>query len=137
MGEELSFCGSRSSEIDVRANFSLDFRSFLTSSASQTPAAVMANFGDLKSDGGLNKLNGFLSSKSYIEGFVYSSADDKTFGQLAKCPDAKKHPHAARWYRHIQVTGGHQEELQSHQRLQRRCPHAHGLRRRGAGRHEV
>merc|ERR1712061_884079 len=78
------------------------FVHFLTSSASQTPAAVMANFGDLKSDGGLNKLNGFLSSKSYIEGFVYSSADDKTFGQLAKCPDAKKHPHAARWYRHIQ-----------------------------------
>merc|ERR1711976_949270 len=62
----------------------------------------MANFGDLKSDGGLNKLNGFLSSKSYIEGFVYSGADDKVFGQLAKCPDSKKHPHAARWFRHIQ-----------------------------------
>ena len=31
-------------------------------------SATMANFGDLKSDGGLNKLNGFLSSKSYIEG---------------------------------------------------------------------
>ena len=46
------------------------FVPFLTSSASQTPAAVMANFGDLKSDGGLNKLNGFLSSKSYIEGSV-------------------------------------------------------------------
>merc|ERR1712018_991365 len=52
-------------------------------------SATMANFGDLKSEGGLNKLNGFLSSKSYIEGFVYSWADDKTFGQLAKCPDAK------------------------------------------------
>ena len=34
--------------------------------------------------------------------FVYSSADDKIFGQLAKCPDSKKHPHAARWFRHIQ-----------------------------------
>ena len=33
---------------------------------------------------------------------MYSSADDKVFGQLAKCPDSKKHPHAARWYRHIQ-----------------------------------
>merc|ERR1712027_69443 len=65
-------------------------------------SATMANFGDLKSDGGLNKLNGFLSSKSYIEGFVYSAADDKVFGQLAKCPDSKKHPHAARWFRHIQ-----------------------------------
>ena len=32
---------------------------------------------------------------------MYSSADDKVFGQLAKCPDSKKHPHAARWYRHI------------------------------------
>merc|ERR1712039_1127823 len=55
-----------------------------------TSSPTMANFGDLKSDGGLNKLNGFLSSKSYIEGFVYSSAD------------SKKHPHAARWFRHIQ-----------------------------------
>ena len=34
--------------------------------------------------------------------FVYSGADDKVFGQLAKCPDSKKHPHAARWFRHIQ-----------------------------------
>ena len=34
--------------------------------------------------------------------FVYSAADDKVFGQLAKCPDSKKHPHAARWFRHIQ-----------------------------------
>ena len=33
---------------------------------------------------------------------MYSAADDKVFGQLAKCPDSKKHPHAARWFRHIQ-----------------------------------
>jgi len=61
------------------------------------------SFGDLKSEAGLKKLNDFLAENSYIQGFTPSAADVSTLKSVgAKAPDAKKFPHAARWFRHIQ-----------------------------------
>lgn len=62
----------------------------------------MTNFGDLSKDSGLSQLNAFLESRSYLVGYVPSQADVATFGQIGgKAPDGNRHPHVARWYRHI------------------------------------
>eukprot|EP00937_MAST-01D_sp_MAST-1D-sp2_P001958 g1958.t1 len=55
---------------------------------------------------GLAKLNGVLSSKSYIEGFSFSDADSAVFATATGAPDADKFPHAFRWYIHIAALTG-------------------------------
>jgi elongation factor 1-beta len=50
--------------------------------------------------------NGFMGSKSYVEGFQFSSADSDYFGQFSSPPDATKYPHAFRWYIHIAALSG-------------------------------
>ncbi|XP_078100467.1 elongation factor 1-beta [Sander vitreus] len=57
-------------------------------------------FGDLKSASGLKVLNGFLSDRSYIEGYVPSQADVAVFEAIGGAPAADL-CHALRWYNHI------------------------------------
>merc|ERR1711964_300082 len=45
-----------------------------------------------------NALNNALSGASYLSGFVASQADLAQFDSMSGAPDAKQHPHAARWY---------------------------------------
>ncbi|OIR58580.1 MAG: translation elongation factor EF-1 beta subunit (eEF1B) [Amphiamblys sp. WSBS2006] len=62
-------------------------------------------FGDLKSTEGLERLDAFLASRSYIEGHSASVADAVILKELSGCPDCAKSPHAARWYEHIAGLG--------------------------------
>ncbi|XP_029923847.1 elongation factor 1-beta [Myripristis murdjan] len=57
-------------------------------------------FGDLKTPSGLKVLNDFLSSRSYIEGFVPSQADVAVFEAISS-PPAADLCHALRWFNHI------------------------------------
>ncbi|XP_074483331.1 elongation factor 1-beta [Sebastes fasciatus] len=57
-------------------------------------------FGDLRSASGLKVLNGFLSERSYIEGYVPSQADVAVFEAISAQPSADL-CHALRWYNHI------------------------------------
>merc|ERR1712183_261662 len=57
-------------------------------------------FGDLRSDGGVQALNSFLESKSYIDGYVPSQADVAVYEGLASAPNSK-YCHALRWYNHV------------------------------------
>jgi elongation factor 1-beta len=61
---------------------------------------------DVSTDKGLSAFNGFMGSKSYVEGWQFSSADSDYFGQFSSCPDSVKHPHAYRWYIHIAALQG-------------------------------
>lgn len=61
---------------------------------------------DLTSDKGKNAFNGQMGSKSYVEGWMYSSADSEAFAQMGSCPDSKKMPHAYRWFIHIAALQG-------------------------------
>jgi len=58
-------------------------------------------FTDFVSDAGLQLLNSFLTTRSYIVGYAPSQADVVTFKAISSAPDAAKYPHAARWYKHI------------------------------------
>jgi len=57
-------------------------------------------FGDLKTEQGIKALNEFLSTKSYIEGYLPSQADTAIFEALKSAP-SQKFQHALRWYNHI------------------------------------
>lgn len=58
--------------------------------------------GDVNSDAGLSKLNGFLASRSYVDGWTASQSDVAVFdGVAGKGPDAAKYPHARRWWNQI------------------------------------
>ncbi|ETV96884.1 hypothetical protein H310_10160 [Aphanomyces invadans] len=59
------------------------------------------SFNDVESEVGLKKLNGFLTAKSYIEGFQFSAADSALFAKFNAVPDAAKVPNVYRWYIHI------------------------------------
>lgn len=59
-------------------------------------------FANLDSDSGLAILNNYLADKSYIEGWEASQADIAVAEAVKTAPDAKKYPHAARWFKHIQ-----------------------------------
>lgn len=59
-------------------------------------------FTDLNTDSGISSLDKYVQDKSYIEGFEPSQADVSVFEAIRTRPDAKKFPHAARWYSHIE-----------------------------------
>ncbi|RLN73130.1 hypothetical protein BBJ28_00002792 [Nothophytophthora sp. Chile5] len=59
------------------------------------------SFDNLDQDAGLKKLNGFLTNKSYIEGYQFSAADVATFEKFSSVPDAAKNPNVYRWYVHV------------------------------------
>lgn len=62
-------------------------------------------FGDLDTDAGMSALNEFMSDKSYIGGFLPSQADAILF-EAFRAPPLPSHPHALRWFLHIQSFGG-------------------------------
>merc|ERR1711881_218194 len=57
------------------------------------------SFGDLSSAAGLEKLNAFLSDKSYISGYTPSQADVSVFNAIKSSP--KSVEHVLRWWNHI------------------------------------
>ena len=57
--------------------------------------------GDINADAGLKKLNSFLESRSFVEGWTPSQSDVVVFSGISKAPDAAKYPHARRWYNNI------------------------------------
>lgn len=61
---------------------------------------------DGSSAAGLKKLNGYLSTRSYIEGYTMSAADTAAFATCSGVPSAKDTPHAFRWYKHIAAKTG-------------------------------
>jgi elongation factor 1-beta len=63
---------------------------------------------DVTTEKGLAAFNGFMGSKSYVEGYSMSAADTNEFAKFqGNVPDPVKLPHAYRWYVHIAaLTGG-------------------------------
>lgn len=66
----------------------------------------MVAFKSLATDAGLAQLNEHLLTRSYIEGYQASRDDLAVFSAIAKAPDAKKYPNAARWWNHIKALLG-------------------------------
>ena len=66
----------------------------------------MANKFDVSSDKGVMAFNGFMGTKSYVEGFQFSTADSDMFTKMTGIPDQKKAPHAWRWYVHVAAIKG-------------------------------
>jgi len=62
------------------------------------------SFGDVSTPAGLTKLNEHLKNSSFIQGYELSSLDALTFEALNTAPTAS-HPHALRWYKHVQSFG--------------------------------
>ena len=60
----------------------------------------MSQFGDLKTRAGQQALNSYLESRSYIEGFAPSQADNAVFEALATAPPGDLF-HALRFFNHI------------------------------------
>jgi len=58
-------------------------------------------FADLASAPGVNALENFLKTRSYIEGYSPSQADVSVFKALKANPDPSKFPNTFRWSRHI------------------------------------
>jgi elongation factor 1-beta len=48
-----------------------------------------------------DKLNTYITTRSYIDGYHPTKADATAFAGLSSAPNAATHPHAARWYKHI------------------------------------
>ncbi|CAM9136602.1 unnamed protein product [Pylaiella littoralis] len=61
---------------------------------------------DLSTPKGMGAFNGFISSKSYVEGYSYSQADADAFAGCSGVPDKAKAAHAYRWYIHIAAIKG-------------------------------
>lgn len=59
------------------------------------------DLGNLKADSGLQKLNDYLLSRSYISGYTPTQDDVITAGKLLGAPSSSKYPNAYRWYKHI------------------------------------
>jgi len=65
---------------------------------------MACQFKKLSNDGDLAKLNDFLSTRSYIEGYRASQSDVCVYKQalsLAANLDCSKFPHVSRWFNHI------------------------------------
>lgn len=63
--------------------------------------AATLEFGNLKSDVGLGKLEEHLKMRSYVTGFRATADDVLTFKKLLGKPTQNKYPSVCRWYRHI------------------------------------
>ena len=46
-------------------------------------------------------MNGYLQTRSFLEGTHHSKADDECFESMRMTPDETKYPYAYRWYLHI------------------------------------
>ncbi|KAL8972893.1 MAG: hypothetical protein Q9183_000282 [Haloplaca sp. 2 TL-2023] len=58
-------------------------------------------FKDFLTDAGLNTLESWVTTRSYIAGYGPSQADVTSFKALPSEPKVEKYPHAWRWYKHI------------------------------------
>jgi len=65
----------------------------------------MANFGDLSTKGGLEKLNEHLKTRSYVRSVQATQLDGSIYGQIKSAPSAKDFPYLSRWYNHIKSFG--------------------------------
>lgn len=61
----------------------------------------MPDFGNVKSDNGIAKVNDHMARHSYVNGVVPTNEDVEVFIKMTGCPTSSKFPHAARWYKHI------------------------------------
>jgi len=61
---------------------------------------------DVTTPKGVAAFNGFMGSKSYVEGWSFSNADSECFSKFTSFPDASKYAHAYRWYIHIAALKG-------------------------------
>lgn len=61
---------------------------------------------DLSTAKGLGGFNGFITARSYVEGYAYSQADADVFASCSGAPDKAKAPHAYRWFIHIAAIKG-------------------------------
>mmetsp|Transcript_10480 Transcript_10480/g.28978 ORF Transcript_10480/g.28978 Transcript_10480/m.28978 type:complete len:196 (+) Transcript_10480:60-647(+) len=66
----------------------------------------MASKFDVSNEKGVTGFDGFIATKSYVEGWSISDADSAVFAKFASVPDATKTPHAYRWYIHIAALTG-------------------------------
>ncbi|KAF2074138.1 hypothetical protein CYY_004541 [Polysphondylium violaceum] len=62
---------------------------------------TMPSFTDLKTEAGLAELNTYLADKTYIVGFVPSSADVEALALVGTCPCNTKFVNVCRWFRTI------------------------------------
>eukprot|EP00918_Siedleckia_nematoides_P047860 GHVU01104836.1.p1 GENE.GHVU01104836.1~~GHVU01104836.1.p1 ORF type:complete len:248 (+),score=86.86 GHVU01104836.1:191-934(+) len=62
---------------------------------------MVPDFGNLKSDIGLAKLNEHLLENAFVGGFSLSQDDVATLHKLLGAPNCQKYPNACRWYKHI------------------------------------
>merc|ERR1712032_903984 len=56
---------------------------------------------DISTEKGLSGFNGFMSSKSYADGWTFSTIDTDIFSKFSTCPSSINYPHVYRWYKHI------------------------------------
>lgn len=61
----------------------------------------MPAFKNLNQESGLQELNKFLETRSYIDGYKPSGADSSLLTEITAVVDSKKFPHVARWLSHI------------------------------------
>merc|ERR1712194_708532 len=61
---------------------------------------------DVSTTKGVAGFNGFMGSRSYIEGYSFSEADSEFFAKFDGCPDATKYVHAYRWFIHVAALKG-------------------------------
>ncbi|CAN0132623.1 unnamed protein product [Ascophyllum nodosum] len=61
---------------------------------------------DLDTPKGIGAFNGFISSRSYVEGYTFSQADADLLATCTATPDKAKAPHAYRWFIHIAALKG-------------------------------
>merc|ERR1712238_606419 len=61
---------------------------------------------DVATEKGIGAFNGFMGSKSYVQGWEYSEADSEYFAKFESWPESVKYPHASRWYNHIAAIKG-------------------------------
>jgi len=65
--------------------------------------------GDINSQQGLTKLNEYLASRSYVEGYTASQSDVVLFDAIKSVP--ANLAHALRWYNHIKSFGANKSKL--------------------------
>lgn len=58
-------------------------------------------FGNVKTEQGIAKVDAHMKTSSYVSGFNLSGADVELFDKMVGMPNSVKFPNAARWYRLI------------------------------------
>jgi len=59
--------------------------------------------------GDYESINSFLSTRSYLVGYIPSSADSTLVTEIKSEPASDKYPHLARWYRHLVSFSGDEQ----------------------------